>query len=263
MPKQKKAGERFSKLVNILDILRGDQGCPWDRQQDEESIADYFLEEVYEAVDALYSGDERALKEELGDVIMEVVFLARIYKEKGLFTVLDVLDSINDKMIRRHPHVFGEKDMETPEQVRKEWNRQKSAEKKQTFAIQKGDKHSPALLESFLLGKKASSFGFDWKMPEDVIKKLKEEIREIEKAAASEDKDSVFEEMGDILFAVCNVSRHLKVNPELALKKANRKFIERFNYIEKNLKEKGIDIEKASLDEMEALWEQAKRENQT
>jgi len=262
MPKYEEAGERFSKLVDILDILRGDQGCPWDRKQNEESIADYFLEEVYEAVEALYSGDEKALKEELGDVIMEVVFLARIYKEKGLFTVLDVLDSINDKMIRRHPHVFGEKDMETPDQVRKEWNRQKSAEKKQAFALQKGDRHSPALLESFLIGKKASSFGFDWKKPEDVIEKLKEEIREIEKAVALEDKESVFEEMGDILFAVSNISRHLKVNPEVALKKANQKFIERFNYIEKKLKEKGIDMEKAALAEMEALWDQAKRKNQ-
>jgi len=129
MPKQEKAGERFSKLVNILDVLRGDQGCPWDRQQDEVSIADYFLEEVYEAIEALYSGDESALKEELGDVIMEVVFLARIYKEKGLFSILDILDSVNDKMIRRHPHVFGNKDVETPDQVRKEWNRQKVRKK--------------------------------------------------------------------------------------------------------------------------------------
>ncbi len=263
MPKQKIAGKRFSKLVDILDILRGDKGCPWDRQQDEESIADYFLEEVYEAIEALYSGDERALKEELGDVVMEIVFLARIYEEKGLFSISDVLDSINDKMIRRHPHVFGEKDMETPDQVRKEWNRQKSAEKKQDFALQRGDKHSPALLESFLIGKKASGFGFDWEKTEDVVEKLKEEIREIEKAAASGDKNSVFEEMGDILFTVSNVSRQLKVNPEIALKRANQKFIERFNYIEKNLKEKGIDMEKASLDEMEALWEEAKRKNQT
>jgi len=263
MPKQEKAGERFSKLVNILDVLRGDQGCPWDRQQDEVSIADYFLEEVYEAIEALYSGDESALKEELGDVIMEVVFLARIYKEKGLFSILDILDSVNDKMIRRHPHVFGNKDVETPDQVRKEWNRQKSAEKKQAFALQRGDKHSPALLESFLIGKKASGFGFDWKKPEDVVEKLKEEIQEIEKAVASGDKHSVFEEMGDILFAVSNISRHLKVNPEVALKRTNQKFIERFNYIERKLKEKGVDIEKASLDEMEALWDQAKRKNQT
>jgi tetrapyrrole methylase family protein/MazG family protein len=263
MTRQEKAGERFSKLVNILDILRGDQGCPWDRQQDEVSIADYFLEEVYEAIEALYSSDMRALKEELGDVLMEVVFLARIHKERDLFDISDVLDSINDKMIRRHPHVFGNKEMETPDQVREEWNRQKSAEKKQAFALQREGKHSPALLESFLIGKKASGFGFDWKKPEDIIEKLKEEIQEIEKAVVSGDKNSVFEEMGDILFTVSNVSRHLKVNPEVALKKANHKFIERFNYIEKKLKEKGMDLEEASLDEMEALWEEAKRKDQS
>ncbi|MFW6124269.1 MAG: nucleoside triphosphate pyrophosphohydrolase [Acidobacteriota bacterium] len=260
MQDEKTAGERFAKLVSTLDVLRGEQGCPWDKQQDKISIADYFLEEVYEAVEALYSGDNQALKEELGDVMMEVVFLARIYKEKGLFHISDVLKAINDKMTRRHPHVFGEKKIENSNQVEKEWNRQKRAEKQKDSVFKKTTKHAPALLESFLIGKRASSCGFDWKKTGSVIKKLKEEIKEIEKAVGSKEKDKVFEEIGDLLFAVSNVSRHLDVNPELALKKANEKFIERFQYIENGLKEKGLDLEKATLEDMDTLWEQSKKE---
>jgi len=259
MQHENRTGERFSKLVDILNILRGEQGCPWDRQQDEESIANYFLEEAYEAIEALYSNDDKALREELGDVMMEVVFLARIYTEKDLFDIGDVLEGINKKMIRRHPHVFGEKKIKSSNQVSTEWNQQKKKEKKEDYVIGKTAKHSPALLESFLIGKRASSFGFDWKKPEHVIKKLKEEIKEIGKAIESEEKSKVFEEIGDLLFAVSNVSRHLKVNPEIALKKANQKFVKRFQYIEKKMKEKGIDLEKASLEEMDKLWEEAKK----
>lgn len=258
MEDEKKAGERFAKLVSILDVLRGTQGCPWDKKQDEKSITDYFLEEVYEAVEALYSCDPAALSEELGDVMMEVVFLARIYEEKELFNISDVIENINNKMIRRHPHVFGEKDIKTPDQVTKEWNRQKKVEKKERFVFGKGSRHSPALLESFFIGKKASGFGFDWEKPGEVLEKVKEEIGELEKAVESKDKDKLFEEMGDLLFALSNVSRHLKINPELALKKANQKFIKRFQAVEKGLKEKGIDMQKASLEQMDALWEQAK-----
>jgi len=258
MQDKKIAGKRFAELVNILDVLRGDQGCPWDRKQDEKSIVDYFLEEVYEAVDALYSGSDKALKEELGDVMMEVVFLARIYKEKGLFQISDVIKTINNKMIRRHPHVFGEKKIENSDQVEKEWNRQKKAEKKEDSVFENKVKQIPALLESFFIGKRASNYGFDWENLENVMKKLKEELKEMENAVESKEKDRIFEEIGDLLFAVSNVSRHLKINPELALKRANQKFIKRFQFIEKKLKEKGMDLEKASLEDMDALWNQSK-----
>ncbi|HZX10302.1 MAG TPA: nucleoside triphosphate pyrophosphohydrolase [Acidobacteriota bacterium] len=258
MQDKKIAGKRFAELVNILDVLRGDQGCPWDRKQDEKSIVDYFLEEVYEAVDALYSGSDKALKEELGDVMMEVVFLARIYKEKGLFQISDVIKTINNKMIRRHPHVFGEKKIENSDQVEKEWNRQKKAEKKEDSVFENKVKQIPALLESFFIGKRASNYGFDWEKLENVMKKLKEELKEMENAVESKEKDRIFEEIGDLLFAVSNVSRHLKINPELALKRANQKFIKRFQFIEKKLKEKGMDLEKASLEDMDALWNQSK-----
>jgi len=260
MKDEKLAGKRFSRLVKIMEILRGDQGCPWDRQQDEKSIAGFFLEEVYEAVEALYSGDDQALKEELGDVMMEVVFLAQIYKEKGLFHISDALENINKKMVRRHSHVFGEKKIKTPDQVNKEWNRQKKREKKEDTVFNREAKHTPALLESFFIGKKASSWGFDWEKPEPVIKKLKEEVEEVEKAVESREKDKVFEEIGDLLLAVSNLSRHLNINPELALKKANRKFIKRFQYIEDKLKERGVDLEKATLEDMDALWNHYKKE---
>ncbi|MGM0466902.1 MAG: nucleoside triphosphate pyrophosphohydrolase [Acidobacteriota bacterium] len=259
MQDKKIAGKRFAELVNILDVLRGDQGCPWDRKQDEKSIADYFLEEVYEAVDALYSGSDKALKEELGDVMMEVVFLARIYKEKGLFQISDVIKTINNKMIRRHPHVFGEKKIENSDQVEKEWNRQKKAEKKEDSVFENKVKRAPALLESYFIGKRASNYGFDWKKLENVMKKLKEELKEMENAVESKEEDRIFEEIGDLLFAVSNVSRHLNINPELALKRANQKFIKRFQFIEKKLKEKGMDLEKASLEDMDALWNQYKK----
>jgi tetrapyrrole methylase family protein / MazG family protein len=259
MQDKKIAGKRFAELVNILDVLRGDRGCPWDRKQDEKSIADYFLEEVYEAVDALYSGSDKALKEELGDVMMEVVFLARIYKEKGLFQISDVIKTINNKMIRRHPHVFGEKKIENSDQVEKEWNRQKKKEKKEDSVFENKVKQAPALLESYFIGKRASNYGFDWEKLEDVMKKLKEELKEMENAAESKEKDRIFEEIGDLLFAVSNVSRHLNINPELALKRANQKFIKRFQFIEKKLKEKGMDLEKASLKDMDALWNHYKK----
>jgi MazG family protein len=258
MEDKKKAGEKFSELVHILDVLRGDQGCPWDRQQDEKSIADYFLEEVYEAIEALYSGNDQALKEELGDVMLEIVFLARIYKEEELFQISDVIDTINSKMIRRHPHVFGDKEINDSDQVEKEWNRQKKAEKKRDSVLKNTGKHTPALLESYFIGKRASSYGFDWKKLEHVIQKLKEEIKEMEEAVESKEKHKVFEEIGDLLFAASNVSRHCNINPELALKKANQKFIKRFRTIEKKLEEKGMDLEKASLEEMDALWNQSK-----
>ncbi|MBD3415432.1 MAG: nucleoside triphosphate pyrophosphohydrolase [Candidatus Aminicenantes bacterium] len=262
MDDEKKTGRKFSELVHILGVLRGEQGCPWDRQQDERSIADYFLEEVYEAVDAIYSDDIKALKEELGDVMMEIVFLAQIYKEKELFDISEVLEQINQKMIRRHPHVFGEKEMKTPRQVSREWNRQKRRENKKPFVFKKGDPHSPALLESYLIGKKASSFGFDWNKIQDVLGKVREELQEMEKAVESEDKDKMFEEIGDVLFAMSNLSRHFKINPEIALKKANQKFKKRFNLVEKKIRETGKDIQSANLDEMDKHWNRIKKQKE-
>lgn len=260
MKNSKKAGQKFSQLVEILDELRGLNGCPWDREQDERSIANYFLEEVYESVDALYSQDYGSLAEELGDVMMEVVFLARIAKEKGEFTISDILDGINQKMIRRHPHVFGSKRITNSARVWEVWNRQKQREKKRESLFDEVPKTTPSLLASFQIGLRASSYGFDWKKPQDVLDKMKEEVAELEKAVQEKKDDEMLKEVGDVLFSLVNVSRHLGVNPEIALNQANKKFIQRFQSVEKKLKEKGKELKQASLDEMDRIWEEVKKQ---
>ena len=222
------AGKKFQKLVEILDVLRGDQGCPWDREQDAKSICDYFLEEVYEAIDAVLEDDHKALAEELGDVLMEVVFLARIYKEEDKFTISESLENINQKMIRRHPHVFAGKEKKTCQIVIDDWMRQKKKEKNRGSFFDGLVKTSPALLEAFQIGRHASSFGFDWDQPLEAHQKLKEEVSELEKALKDRRKEEIQLEIGDILFSIANVSRLSGINPEMALKRANRKFVNRF-----------------------------------
>ena len=258
MNKETGVGEKFEQLVKILDTLRSEQGCPWDREQDENSIVNYFLEEVYEAVDAVAAGSGSSLKEELGDVLMEVVFLSRIYKEKNEFAMEDVLEGINQKMIRRHPHVFGPKRMEDSGRVLEEWNRQKTSEKDRSSILEGLAHHLPSLLEAFQIGQRVSVYGFDWSRPEDALLKVKEELSELEKAILAGEHKDIAEELGDILFSLANVSRHLEINPEIALRQANHKFIERFKFLEKKLREKGKKLGKVGLDELDILWEESK-----
>jgi len=259
MGKSKMTGEKFAQLVEILDILRSEKGCPWDREQNEETIANFFLEEVYEAVEALYSRDYSLLAEELGDVMMEVVFLARIAKEKRRFTMTEILEGINKKMIRRHPHVFGNKREENSARICEAWNKQKLAEKERDSVLDGMTKSSPALLSAYQIGTRVSSFGFDWSQPMDVLRKVKEEIAELEKAIQEEKKEEISSEIGDILFSLANLSRHFDVNPEIALKESNRKFIRRFQFIENRLKKEGKKLGLASLEEMDRIWEEAKK----
>ena len=253
-------GEKFQKLVDIMDTLRGDQGCPWDKEQDETSIVNYFLEEVYEAADAVMKKNDLALKEELGDVLMEVVFLSRIYKEKKSFSIGDVLEGINRKMVRRHPHVFGPGEVESSEKVVENWNKQKDIEKARTSALDGIAGNLPALLEAFQIGQRVSLRGFDWDQLGEVLNKVKEEIEELEGALQKGEKEDIFGEMGDLLFSLVNLSRHLGVNPEMALRLTNEKFTKRFAFIEKRLKEQGKAGERVSLEEPDALWDDAKRE---
>lgn len=253
-----KAGKKFQRLVDILDALRGKEGCPWDKEQDEKSILNYFLEEVYEAVEAINEDDPKTLAEELGDVLMEVVFLARIYKEKEKFSIYDVLEGINKKMIRRHPHVFKRKGLENSQKVIDEWYRQKREEKERQSIFDGMVKSSPSLLEAFQIGLKVSLYGFDWSQALDALQKVKEEITELEKALERKKKNEVFNEMGDIFFALANVSRLLAVNPEMALKHSNEKFVKRFRFIEKKLREEGKEISQTGLEEMDRIWEEAK-----
>ncbi len=260
MEKNKGYGNKFEELIEIIDKLRGDNGCSWDKEQDESSISNFFLEEVYEALEALYFGDDNAFKEELGDVIMEIVFFARIFKEKGKFDMSDVLDEINKKMIRRHPHVFGSEDSElSSEQVAEKWMVQKMSERKQISIFDQKKPSMPALLEAFEIGRNASSVGFDWNALSDVIKKVKEEILELEQAVQTKKKWNIFKEIGDVLFSIANVSRFLDINPEIALKQSNKKFIKRFKIVEKRIRKKGKKLGQVSLEEMDKIWEEAKK----
>ncbi len=252
------AGKKFEQLVEILDDLRSEEGCPWDREQDENSIANYFLEEVYEAVDAISAGDASSLAEELGDVLMEVVFLARIFKEKEEFSISNVLEGINQKMIRRHPHVFAQKSIKTSEKVIDEWCRQKKEEKARQSIMDGMAKCSPSLMEAFQIGLRASSYGFDWSQPLDALKKAKEEISELEKALEEKKEDEMLHELGDIFFSMANVSRLLGINPEIALRQANKKFIKRFKFIEQKLAEEGKELGDATLEEMDNIWDESK-----
>jgi MazG family protein len=253
-----KAGKKFQKLVEILDTLRGDEGCPWDREQDAKSIGDYFLEEVYEAIDAIYENNHKALAEELGDVLMEVVFLARIYKEEQKFTISDSLENINQKMTRRHPHVFENREKKTSEGVIDDWRRQKKIEKKRDSFFDGLLKTSPALLEAFQTGQQASSFGFDWNHSLDAMKKVKEEVAELEKALEDGREEEIRQEIGDLLFSMANVSRLSGINPEIALRRANRKFVGRFKAVEEKLKKQGRSLDQASLEEMDKIWDSIK-----
>jgi tetrapyrrole methylase family protein / MazG family protein len=253
------AGKEFAELVRILDRLRGEDGCPWDRKQTARSLINYFLEEAYEAVDAVADGDLQALQEELGDVLMEIVFLTRIFKEKGQMTMTGVIEGINRKMIHRHPHVFEQQPaLETPEQVRDEWNRRKRRDKARGSVLDGLPRHTPALLEAFQIGLRVAAIGFDWNETAGVLDKISEEIGELEETMDLQAREKTAEEIGDLFFALANLSRHLSINPEIALKRTNRKFINRFKYIEQKLRERKIDIEEASPAEMERLWDESK-----
>ena len=251
------AGEKFEQLVNILKKLRSEEGCPWDREQTEETIINYFLEEVHETIDAILQGNIEGVKEELGDVLMEVVFLAQIYSEKNKFNISDSLSSIINKMIRRHPHVFGCEDIKTSREVVKNWEKIKKEEKKDKDFNKLST--SPALFQAYQIGQRASLHGFDWKRAKEAIEKVKEEIKELEKGIENKNKKEIEEEIGDLLFSLVNVSRLLGINPEFALRKTNKKFIKRFKYIEEKLKKEGREFSDVDLDYLDKIWEEAKK----
>ncbi len=258
MEDAEKAGKRFGELVRILDTLRGERGCPWDRQQDEKSIVNYFLEEAYEVVEAVFNRNSQSVAEELGDMLMEIVFLARLYDEKSAFHMSDVVKGINQKMIRRHPHVYGTDEVSDPEEVIISWNKQKNSEKRRDSILDGISQYSPALLTAFQIGLRAHMHGFDWPSAPQVLDKVKEETVELEEAIETRDAQDIMEEIGDLFFALANLARHLGVNPEIALQFANRKFVTRFQIVEKSLKEQGRELDDASFEELEELWEYAK-----
>ena len=266
------AGTRFDRLVEVMRTLRSPHGCPWDRDQTLSSLRPYVLEETYELLDALDRGDLASLREELGDFLYEAVFLAQIAEEDGHFSIADAVQSIVDKLIRRHPHVFtadGRPLAEAPEPITSDavvqkWEDLKAGERKAAGTPEKTilsgvPRTLPSLLRAYELSSRAAAVGFDWATPGDVIEKIEEEVAEL-RAAANEEQDPkrVEEELGDALFALTNLARKLGVEPEAALRMANDKFQQRFEGMERAAKERGVKLKELTLLDMEKLWHQQK-----
>ena len=246
----------FQNFVDIVRKLRKE--CPWDREQTHESIRYALIEEAYEVVEAIDEGNLQNLRQELGDLLLHVVFHTSIAEEKQEFTIEEVIRGIQEKLIRRHPHVFGDVHVSSSKEVKENWEKIKLAEGRNSV-VDGVPRELPALMRALRIQDKASKVGFDWEQREDVWKKVQEELRELHREAASGDQERIEEEFGDLLFAIVNYARFLHVNPEYSLRCTADKFIERFHYIETKLKEQGKDITKTTLEEMDKLWEEAKR----
>lgn len=263
------AGEAFARLVATMRRLRAPDGCPWDREQTIASLKPYLLEETYEVMDAIEREDWAALSEELGDLLLQPVFQAEIAAGEGRFTITEPLEAIVEKLIRRHPHVFGTVEAETSDEVLRNWEQIKRGEKARK-AEAKGERdHAsmldslpralPALAEAQRITSRAAKVGFDWPGIREVLDKLHEEIGELDEARQAGDADKVEDEFGDLLFVMANLSRFLKVDAEQALRRTNLKFRERFAYVERRLREQNREIQDSTLEEMESLWQEAKQ----
>ena len=250
--------DAFVRLLDVLDNLR--EKCPWDAKQTNDSLRPNTIEEVYELSEALLNDDVDNIKKELGDVLLHVAFYSKIASEKGHFDIADVCNSLADKLIFRHPHIYGNVDASTPDQVSKNWEEIKLKEKGGNKTVLSGVPSSlPSLVKSCRIQEKAANVGFDWEKKEDVWDKVREEADEVECEIKKGNKETLEEEFGDLLFAVVNAARLYGVNPDTALEKTNKKFINRFNYIEKKSSEKGKKLKEMTLDEMEILWNEAKK----
>src|SRR5437899_3270522 len=273
--KQLTPAQWFEKLVAVQARLRAPNGCPWDREQTHRSLRTYLIEEAYEVLEALESGNDAKFAEEMGDLLLQIVFHSQIAREEGRFTVAEVIREIHDKMVRRHPHVFGETRAKDSAEVLRNWEQIKAEERRTSG--NKGDSKPgddlskegslldgvsralPATLEGFQLTRKASRIGFDWEDAGGVFEKLLEETEELKKASKEQDHLRMEEELGDLLFAAVNLSRFLKIDPEIALKKANAKFSCRFREMERLARKNGQEFKDLPREEMETLWEAAKK----
>jgi len=264
MEELKRAGDRpaaIERLASIIDRLRGENGCPWDRKQTPRSMTVYLVEEVYELIDAIEEGDAAKVCEELGDVLFQVLFIAAIYQSGGEFTLADAADVSAEKMIRRHPHVFGDQEAKTVEDVKKRWHLIKLQEKEGQAPVSTMDtvpRGMPALLRAYRLTTRAARVGFDWKDTAGVMDKVREEVGELEAAIAGGDPDQTTEEFGDLFFTFVNLARFLKVHPEIALTQAVNKFVARFKFMETALAREEKTVEGTDADTLETLWEAAK-----
>ncbi|MGC1618210.1 MAG: nucleoside triphosphate pyrophosphohydrolase [Candidatus Acidiferrum sp.] len=274
-PARLTVGEWFEKLAAVQARLRAPDGCPWDREQTHASLRTYLIEEAYEVLEAMESGDDAKFAEEMGDLLLQIVFHSQIAKEEGRFNVADVIREVHDKMVRRHPHVFGEKRAKDSAEVLKKWEqikkeeRSAAAKKNADRAKSRSKSDSlmdgvsralPAALEGFQLTRRAARIGFDWTNIDGVIEKMNEETEELRKALEAEDAERSEEEMGDLLFSAVNLARFLQIDPEIALKKANAKFSTRFRRMEELAGRSGKVLAEVPREQMEEFWEAAKSE---
>jgi tetrapyrrole methylase family protein/MazG family protein len=252
---------KFGRLMEIMRKLRAPGGCPWDAEQTHESLKRYLIEESYEVIEAIDNGDKALLKEELGDLLLQPVFHAAVAEESGSFTMAEVLDAINDKLIRRHPHVFGEEVIETSEAQVENWEKIKKQEKgvERKSALSGIPPELPALMKAQKITEKAARVGFDWEHTDQVFAKVMEELHEFEEAMLSGDQKAMESELGDLLFAIVNLGRFLSIDPEEALRKTIHRFTKRFSHVEDSLHARGLAMQAATLEEMDVLWEEAKR----
>jgi tetrapyrrole methylase family protein/MazG family protein len=273
--KQLTPGQWFEKLVGVQARLRAPNGCPWDREQTHQSLRTYLIEEAYEVLEALESGNDDKFVEEMGDLLLQIVFHSQIAREEGRFTVAEVIREIHDKMIRRHPHVFGKTRAKDSAEVLRNWEQIKAEERRASgkksdsngggearkeTSLLDGVSHAlPATLEGFQLTRKASRIGFDWDEPGGIFEKMQEESEELKRALGEQDQPKIEEELGDLLFAAVNLSRFLKIDPEIALKKANAKFSRRFRAMEGLARKNGREFKDLPREEMEAFWTAAKK----
>lgn len=248
----------FGRLLDVLDTLRVQ--CPWDRKQTNESLRPNTIEETYELADALLADDNANICKELGDVLLHVVFYSKIGEEKEAFDMADVCTKLTDKLVYRHPHIYGDVHADTPEAVKNNWEKLKEKEKDGNKTVLGGVPRAlPALIKAARIQEKAAAVGFDWENRSDVWDKVKEEVSEVEAEIESKDKERLQAEFGDLLFAIINAARLYGVNPENALEHTNRKFIDRFNYIEAGAKSQGKHVSDLTLQEMDALWDEYKK----
>ncbi|MEJ2685339.1 MAG: nucleoside triphosphate pyrophosphohydrolase [Candidatus Sulfobium sp.] len=250
----------FNGLLEIMVALRGEKGCPWDREQTRESLKPFIVEEAYEVLEAIDAGEPEAIREELGDLLFQIVFQCQVAKEKGEFDMSDVIEKIGSKMIARHPHVFGEADYKTSAEVLVHWEAQKKKEGKMRESVLEGiPKTLPSLLRAHRIQDRASRVGFDWEKVGDVLIKLEEELEEFKSALQAKKQQDIEDELGDIFFVLVNISRFVGINPEDALRKTISRFISRFRYIEMAAADREMNLSDMTLAEMDALWDEAKK----
>lgn len=254
--------EKFKRLVEIMDTLRGKEGCPWDLEQDHKTLMPYLIEEAFEVIEAIEDGSDEKLCEELGDLLLQIVFHARISKENNKFHIGDVIDSISEKLIRRHPHIFSTTKVKNAKEVLKNWEEIKLKEKstkRRTSLLDGIPKSMPALLYARRIQERAAGVGFDWEDIEGVLDKSVEEIGELKEALDQKDGEKVKDELGDLLFALVNIARWMDINPEEALRSTGKKFIRRFRHIETEANKEDRDLSEMGLYEMEEIWQNSKK----